>query len=223
MSAPEVFGIPNGSFAENCWLLWDAATLEAVVVDPGEESSRILAAIRHRALDLRQIWLTHAHIDHIQGVDDVRAATGASVALHPADRRWYDSLPEQGKMFGLAGLLPLSPPDLELAHGDTATLADFRFAVRHVPGHSQGHVAFLGHGLCVSGDVLFEDSIGRTDLPGGNGTQLLESIARELLPLADDTRVLPGHGPETTIGRERVRNPFLRSLGDRLYPPAPRS
>lgn len=223
MSAPEVFGIPNGSFAENCWLLWDALSREAVVVDPGEESSRILAAIRHRELNVRQIWLTHAHIDHIQGVDAVRTATGAPVWLHPADRRWYDSLPEQGRMFGLTDLPRLAAPEHELAHGDTATLAGFRFAVRHVPGHSAGHVAFIGHGLCISGDVLFEDSIGRTDLPEGNGPQLLESIARELLPLSDETRILPGHGPETTIGRERARNPFLTSLGDRLYPPAPRS
>lgn len=223
MSAPEVLGIPNGAFAENCWLLWDAASLEAVVIDPGEESARILAAVRHRRLDVRQIWLTHAHIDHIQGVDDVRAATAAPVWLHPADRRWYDSLPEQGKMFGLTDLPRLRPPENELASGDTMTLGAFQFTVRHVPGHSVGHVAFVGHGLCASGDVLFEDSIGRTDLPEGNGPQLLDSIVRELLPLPDATRVLPGHGPETTIGRERLRNPFLIDLGPRLYPPAPRS
>jgi hydroxyacylglutathione hydrolase len=220
VSAPEVLGIANGSFAENCWLLWDAETLEGVIVDPGEESSRILAAVRHHGLDIRQVWLTHAHIDHIQGVDDVRAATGAAVWLHPADRRWYDSLPEQGRMFGLTGLPRLAPPEHRLAHGDVVTLGKYRFQVRHVPGHSAGHVAFVGQGLCVSGDVLFRGSIGRTDLPEGNGAQLLDSIARELLALPDDTRVLPGHGPETTIGRERASNPFLTG---RLYPPAPRS
>lgn len=216
MSAPEVLGIPNGSFAENCWLVWDAVTREAVVVDPGEEAGRILAAVRHRDLDVRQIWLTHAHIDHIQGVDLVRAATGAPVWLHPADRRWYDSLPEQGMMIGLGDLPSLAPPDHPLSHGETLSLAEYRFAVRHVPGHSPGHVAFIGHGLCLSGDVLFEDSIGRTDLPEGSHPELLESIAKELLPLADGTRVLPGHGPETTVGRERARNPFLAGLAARL-------
>lgn len=222
MSRPEVLGIPNGSFAENCWLIWDPATRECVVVDPGEEAPRILAAIRHRELDVRQIWLTHAHIDHIQGVDELRAATGAEVWLHPADRRWYDALPEQGEMFGLGELPRLAPPDHQLADGDTVAIGSFRFAVRHVPGHSPGHVAFIGHGLCISGDVLFEDSIGRSDLPEGNGPELLASIARVLLPLDDQTRVLTGHGPETTIGRERRRNPFLTSLDARLYPPTPR-
>ncbi|MES2306184.1 MAG: MBL fold metallo-hydrolase [Gemmatimonadota bacterium] len=216
MSGPEVLGIPNGSFAQNCWLVWDAATREAVVVDPGEEAGRILAAVRHRNLVVRQIWLTHAHIDHIQGVDHVRSATGAQVWLHPADRRWYDSLPEQGLMFGLGDLQRLAPPDHRLAHGDTLSLAGHRFKVRHVPGHSPGHVAFIGPGLCISGDVLFEDSIGRTDLPEGSLTELLASIASELLPLPDETRVLPGHGPETTVGRERARNPFLSGLAPRL-------
>ena len=223
MSAAEVLGIPNGGFAQNSWLIWDATSREAAVVDPGEDAERILAAIRHRALDVRQIWLTHAHIDHIWGVDAVREATGAEVWLHPADRQWYDSLPEQGQMFGLEGLPRLRPPDHDLAHGDILTLGGLRFEVRHTPGHSPGHVVFIGHDLCIGGDVLFEHSIGRSDLPGGNAAELLDSIERELLPLADLTRVLTGHGPETTIGRERTGNPFLASLSGRLSPHAPRS
>jgi hydroxyacylglutathione hydrolase len=206
---PGVEGIPNGSFAENCWLLWDPDSLAAVVVDPGEEHELILGRIKALGLHVEGIWLTHAHIDHIWGLEPVRKATGAPVWLHPADRRWYDSLPQQGIMFGVPGLAKLEPPEQVLAHGDMLTLGPLSFEVRHVPGHAPGHVAFVGHGLCVSGDVLFQDSIGRTDLAGGDHQQLLDSIAREVLPLPDETRVLTGHGPETTVGRERERNPFL--------------
>lgn len=211
-SAPEVLGIPNGRFAQNAWLVWDPVTRDAVLVDPGEDASRFLAAIRARDLLLREIWLTHAHLDHIWGVDDVRAATGALVRLHPDDRRWYDALPEQGRMFGIGGLVPPAPPDFDLVPGESVRVGHYTFDVRFVPGHAPGHVAFIGYGLCLSGDVLFEDSIGRTDLAGGDHAQLLESIRRELFPLPDDTRVLPGHGAETTIGRERRSNPFLTGL-----------
>lgn len=209
-TGPEAIGITTGSFQQTCWLLVDPAAREAVVVDPGEGSAAILGEVRARGLRVTGIWLTHAHIDHIWGVDDVRAATGAPVWLHPLDRRWYDILPEQGRMFGLDGLPRLAPPDRELAHGQTLSVGRFDFAVRHVPGHAPGHVAFIGHGLAVSGDVLFAGSIGRTDLAGGDLSRLLQSIRDELLTLPDATRVLPGHGPETTIGAERAANPFLR-------------
>lgn len=202
--------VTTGGFQQNCWLLWDEASREAVVVDPGEGSDEILAAIAARRLVVRAIWLTHAHIDHVLGVTALREATGAPVWLHPADRRWYDSLPEQGRFFGMTGLAPLAPPDHELAEGDVVSVGAHRFTVRHVPGHAPGHVAFLGEGLVVSGDVLFLDSIGRTDLAGGDPPTLLRSITQVLLPLPDATRVLSGHGPETTIGRERRLNPFLQ-------------
>lgn len=202
--------VTTGGFQQNCWLLWDEATREAVVVDPGEGSDEILAAIAARHLVVRAIWLTHAHIDHILGVTALREATGAPVSLHPADRRWYDSLPEQGRFFGMTGLEPLDPPEHALADGDQVAVGSHRFLVRHVPGHAPGHVAFLGDGVAVSGDVLFLDSIGRTDLAGGDHPTLLRSITEVLLPLPDATRVLSGHGPETTIGRERRLNPFLQ-------------
>jgi glyoxylase-like metal-dependent hydrolase (beta-lactamase superfamily II) len=176
VSELEVVALPNGQLAENCYLIADRRTREAVIVDPGEESDRILAEVASRTLVVTGIWLTHAHIDHIWGVGPVRAATGAPVWLHPDDRRWYDVLPEQGKMFGIEGLPRLAPPDHELAHGDRVQVGALEFAVRHVPGHAPGHVAFVGHGVAVSGDVLFLDSIGRTDLAGGDHAQLLQSI-----------------------------------------------
>ncbi len=213
MSAPHVLGIPNGRFAENCWVVAEPAAGRAAVIDPGEEADRILAVIAGRGWTVEHIWLTHAHIDHVLGVDRVRGATGAPVALHPADRTWYDQLPVQAALFGLPAPPPLAPPDRILAHDEVLTLGALRFTVRHVPGHSPGHVAFLGHGLAISGDTLFAGSVGRTDLPGGNHAQLLASIRTELLALPDETRVLPGHGPETTIGAERRENPFLIGEG----------
>jgi glyoxylase-like metal-dependent hydrolase (beta-lactamase superfamily II) len=190
--------------------LFDPASRDAVIVDPGEEHERILHTVTNERLTVVAIWLTHAHIDHILGVEPCRAATGAPVWLHPDDRRWYDALPQQGMMFGIQGLAQPGPPDHELEPGQQLSIGPWRFTVHHVPGHAPGHVAFIGNGLCVSGDVLFEDSIGRTDLAGGDLGLLMASIERELLSLPDDTRVLTGHGPETTIGRERRHNPFLR-------------
>ncbi len=204
----EVVPIPNGQFAENCYLLWDPSAPETVIVDPGEEPERFLAAAAARDRVISAIWLTHAHLDHIQGVGDVRAATGAPVYLHPADRELYQSLPQQGLWFGQR--LPAPPaPDHWLAHGQRLPLGRVEFEVRHTPGHSPGHVCFVGPGTVLAGDVLFEGSIGRSDLPGGDFETLLASIRRELLTLPDDTVVHPGHGPATTIGRERRSNPFL--------------
>jgi glyoxylase-like metal-dependent hydrolase (beta-lactamase superfamily II) len=152
-------------------------------------------------------------MDHIWGTDAIRRATGAQVWLHPADRPWYDRFPEQCRHFGFAPNPPLDPPDHELADGQVLRLGSSTFEVRHVPGHSPGHVAFVGEGLCISADVLFAGSVGRTDLQGGNHAQLIESIRTRLLTLPDETRVITGHGPETTIGAERGSNPYLQVAG----------
>lgn len=213
MSEPgalQVVVIPNGSFGQNTVLLIDEATRAAVVIDPGEEHARILSAIRHRELQVQAIWLTHGHVDHIWGTDAIRTATGAEVWLHPADRPWYDRFADQCRHFGFAPTTPLNPPDHELVDGQRLHVGSHAFEVRHVPGHSPGHVAFIGDGLCISADVLFAGSVGRTDLVGGNHEQLIQSIRTRLLTLPDETRVITGHGPETTIGAERVSNPFLR-------------
>jgi glyoxylase-like metal-dependent hydrolase (beta-lactamase superfamily II) len=208
VSEPVIVGIPNGQFVQNCWLVADPGAAVAAVVDPGEESPRILAELEDRGWRATGIWITHAHIDHVLGVTAVKAATGAPVHLHPLDRPLWDNMAEQGRWFGLA-VAPLAPPDAAWADGGRATVGDLAFDVHHVPGHSPGHVAFVGHGHCFSGDVLFRGSVGRVDLPGGDAELLMHSIRRHLLTLPGDTVIHPGHGPDTTIGEERRTNPFL--------------
>jgi glyoxylase-like metal-dependent hydrolase (beta-lactamase superfamily II) len=209
MSTLEVHGIANGLFDENSWLVWDSDSREAVVIDPGEESDRILREIRARDLHVQAIWLTHGHLDHIWGVDAIRQASGAPARLHTLDREWYQRSQDQALHYGITNFPKLAPPDGDFEHGEMLALGPWQFEVRHVPGHSPGHVAFIGNGLCLSGDVLFLDGVGRSDLPGGHAETLLRSIREQLFTLDDATRVLCGHGPETTIGRERRLNPFL--------------
>jgi len=204
----EIITIPNGTFAQNCYLVHPRSSLTAAIIDPGEESDRVLAEAARRGLRITAIWLTHAHIDHVMGVASVREATGAPIALHPADRPLYDNASTQGLWFGIQ-IDPLPPPDVELHHGDVLMLEEVALEVRHVPGHSPGHVVFVSPGVVIGGDVLFAGSIGRTDLPGGDLETLLDGIRRELLTLPDETVVYSGHGPPTTIGVERTSNPFL--------------
>ncbi len=208
MSDLEIVTLPNGQFSENCYLLADRPSGRAVIIDPGEEPRLFLAELDTRRLTLEAIWLTHGHIDHIMGVRAVKEATGAPVFLHPADRGLYDALPRQGEWMGLA-LEALPAPDGELADAQELQLGEHRFQVRHTPGHSPGSVSFLGDGVVLGGDVLFSGSIGRTDLPGGDFATLLHSIQSVFLALPDSTTVLSGHGPETTVGVERMTNPFL--------------
>lgn len=206
--APEVVCVTNGQFAENCYLVADPAVGDCAVVDPGEESGRILAEVAQRGWRIAAIWLTHAHVDHVLGVAAVKAASGAPVHLHPADRPLYDALPEQATWMGLTAAPP-PPPDAELHHGGRIVLGTHSFEVRHTPGHSPGSVSLIGAGIALVGDALFAGSVGRTDLPGGNGVALLSGIRRQLLVLPDETVVYSGHGPATTIGDERATNPFL--------------
>lgn len=207
MSELSIRTIPNGRWVENCYLLGDADAGQAVLIDPGEEPDRALAALRHLGLPLRAIWLTHGHVDHVLGVGRVKAETGAPILLHPDDRFLYDEAPAYADDPGAAP--PMPAPDAPLADGQVLELGRHRFTVRHLPGHSPGHVVFLGGGIVFGGDVLFDGSIGRTDLPGGDPGALIAGIHRILLPLPDTTTVFPGHGRPTTIGVERETNPFL--------------
>ena len=197
----------------NCTILGDPASREAIVVDPGDEIDRVLAALEKHGLRCRTILNTHTHIDHVGANEALKEATGARLLLHEADLPLYDNLRIQSEWMG--GMLP--PParaavDDHVHQGDRVTAGAIVADVLHTPGHTPGSVCFHVEGrepLLLSGDTLFAGSIGRTDLWGGDYDQEIASIRRRLLALDDATRVIPGHGPETTIGRERRRNPFL--------------
>jgi hydroxyacylglutathione hydrolase len=204
----EVVSLPNGQFAENCYLVADRRTRQAVIIDPGQEPAMFLAELNTRAWSLKAIWLTHAHIDHIIGVGPVHTATGAPIYLHPLDRPIYDALPQYGGWVGMQLERPPAP-DWELQPGQVLKVGGFEFTVRHTPGHSPGSVSFVGEGMAFGGDVLFNGSVGRTDLSGGDAATLMTSIQSQLLSLPDSTVVHSGHGPDTTIGIERLTNPFL--------------
>src|SRR4051812_41993253 len=167
-----------------------------------------LAELDTRAWTLRAIWLTHGHIDHIMGVGAVKRATGVPIHLHPLDRRIYDALPQFGGWVGMHLEAP-PPPDAELVPGTPVHVGRFEFEVRFTPGHSPGSVSFVGHDIVFGGDVLFNGSVGRTDLPGGDPATLSSTIQTQFLSLPDSTVVHSGHGPDTTIGVERLTNPFL--------------
>jgi len=207
----KVIPIPNGQFAENCYVVVDEARRACAIVDPGEEAE--LITHRVAALDVTPvaIWLTHAHLDHVMGVARLKRETGAPVCLHPADRELYDHAVQQGLAFGIP-VEPPPPPDRPFTHGEVVRVGDCVFTVRHAPGHSPGSVCLVGDGVVFTGDVLFAGSVGRTDLPGGDFETLRKSIERELLVLPDSTIVYSGHGPETTIGQERRANPFLTGV-----------
>jgi glyoxylase-like metal-dependent hydrolase (beta-lactamase superfamily II) len=204
----EVVSLPNGQFAENCYLVADRRSREAVIIDPGEEPGMFLAELDTRAWTLEGIWITHGHIDHIMGVAAVHAATGAPIHLHPLDRPVYDALPQYGAWVGMQLERPPAP-NRDLQPGQLLRVGRFQFEIRFTPGHSPGSVSFLGEGMIFGGDVLFSGSVGRTDLPGGDPAALLASIQSEFLSLPDSIVVHSGHGPDTTIGLERLTNPFL--------------
>ena len=222
-----VSSFPAEAFGTNCYVVASAPGEQCLIVDPGigvlDSLAEVLAA--HR-LHPAAVLLTHGHLAHTFSVAPVCGARGITAYLHPADREMLDD-PEKGlsvsleRLFG--GRLPYAPPEdvAELTDGATLSLAGLEVTVDHAPGHTGGSVMFRLPGagtrweadqVCLSGDVLFAGSIGRTDLPGGSTDTMLTSLRSKVLPLADDTVVLPGHGPETTIGRERVSNPCLREL-----------
>ncbi len=203
-----VVQIPNGQFAENAYLVVDDATRECAVVDPGEEAGLILHKIAALGVRPTAIWITHAHLDHVMGIPRVKRETGAPVYLHLADRELYDHAVQQGLAFGIP-VETLPSPDREFVAGEQVRVGGLVFTPRHAPGHSPGSVCLVGDGVVFTGDVLFAGSIGRTDLPGGDFETLIRSVERELLTLPDSTIVYSGHGPETTVGQERLGNPFI--------------
>lgn len=205
-----VQGFTVGPLQENCWLVSDPGTRDAVLVDPGDEADRLLAALAESGCTLQAIWLTHAHFDHLGAVAAIVRAFDVPIRLHAADRLLYDHAEAAAMRFGLTVERPPAET-IPWNEGDVVHVGRAAFTVWHLPGHAPGHVALIGAGLCLSGDVLFEGSIGRTDLPGCDPRAMLESLQR-LVTLPPDTRVLPGHGGATTIARECNGNPFLRGL-----------
>ncbi len=205
--------VPVTPFAQNCSIVWCDDTLDAAVIDPGGDLATLLAEVKRLGLTLKQIWLTHAHIDHAGGTGELARTLGLPiVGPHPGDQFWIDGLPEQSRMFGFPAAEPFKPTRW-LADGDTVTIGHCTLAVRHCPGHTPGHVVFHSPDIqrAFVGDVLFAGSIGRTDFPQGNHQQLIDSITQRLWPMGDDTVFIPGHGPESTFGEERRYNPYVRS------------
>jgi len=196
-----------GPFASNCYIVGSESNKEGVIIDPGADAKEILKNVKDLGLDIKLIVLTHGHIDHTGAVKEVKKTTGAEVAIHTDDAK---SLQEQllGRLFGLS-YPPPPPPDWLLKDGDSIDIGDLHFLVVHTPGHSLGGICLLEEGVVFSGDTLFNYGIGRTDMPGGSYSQLMNSIHTKLMILPNNTIVYPGHGPETTIGTERRSNPFL--------------
>jgi hydroxyacylglutathione hydrolase len=205
----KLFRLTVGPFEENCYLVVDEETRRAALVDPGDEASRIVRMVRDSGAELEAIWLTHAHIDHIGALAAVkRVWTNVPVFLHPADEPLFAAGERQAAFYGLTFEQP-APPDRPFADGDRARVGRLEFEVLHTPGHAPGLVVLHGHGIVLAGDLLFAGSIGRTDLPLANPAEMEASLARVMRELPDETVVHPGHGPSTTMGRERATNPFL--------------
>lgn len=203
--------IPVTHYQQNCTLLWCDETREAAVVDPGGDIGRILSAVKSLAVKLTQILLTHGHLDHVGGTAALVEQLGLPViGPHADDLFWINLLPQQAQMMGFAPVGDFQPTRL-LNHGDRVSVGNAVLEVLHCPGHTPGHLVFFHREsqLALVGDVLFKGSIGRTDFPRGNHSDLINAIRTRVFPLGDDVRFIPGHGPMSTLGEERATNPFV--------------
>jgi hydroxyacylglutathione hydrolase len=203
--------LPVGPLQCNCSIIGDETTHEAMVIDPGDDIEDVLAIIRQNKLEVKQIVITHAHIDHVGGAMKLRAATGAPILLNQNDYALLKMLDVQASWLGMA-----APADVtieaSIADGESLQAGSLKANVIHTPGHTEGSVClyFPAEKLLIAGDTLFARSIGRTDLPGGSFEKIIHSLKNRVMALPDETVVIPGHGPRTTIGEEREENPFLK-------------
>jgi glyoxylase-like metal-dependent hydrolase (beta-lactamase superfamily II) len=203
--------VPVTGFQQNASIAYCSETQEAAIIDPGGDIDLLQTEVQRLGLKLTALWLTHAHIDHAGGTGALARELGLPIiGPHPGDQYWIDGLPQQSRMFGFPPAEPFTPTRW-LADGDTVQIGHCTLNVRHCPGHTPGHVVFHSPEAkrCFVGDVLFAGSIGRTDFPGGDHDTLIASITERLWPMGDDTVFIPGHGPESTFGRERRTNPYV--------------
>jgi glyoxylase-like metal-dependent hydrolase (beta-lactamase superfamily II) len=204
-----VRGIVVGVFQENCWVIGNRRTREAICVDPGDQADEILAMASDMGVEIKVIANSHAHVDHILGVRDIQEATGAKFYMHSGEAPIAANAQRAARMFGGIDIEPPPEPDFNPVDADVIEVDGVKLTVIHTPGHTPGSLSYYTDGLLFSGDTLFQGSIGRTDLPGGDHAQEMDSIIQKLLVLPDDTVVLPGHMNETRIGFEKQHNPFV--------------
>jgi hydroxyacylglutathione hydrolase len=212
MTKAKALIVPVTPFQQNCTLLWCEVTKRAVVIDPGGDLPEVERAITRAGVSVDKIWLTHGHVDHVAGATDLKTNLKVSIeGPHKDDLFLLQHVAETGRSYGMWNASNVTP-DRWLEEGDQVQIGELTFDVLHCPGHSPGSIVYFNpvQRLAMVGDVLFAGSIGRTDLPGGDYQQLIESIKDKLLPLGDDVAIISGHGPTSTIGHERATNPFLQ-------------